>query len=128
MLDSLSLLAGQYLSMASLPRRDAHALAERRLISFEHARGKAHTGVYVSDDQCTSIAVNGSDHLCITVLASGLQLQEAWTRLNVQDDILAGSLDCAYDRRFGYLTASLGHVGTGLKAGVVLHLPGLSMD
>jgi len=128
-LDNQNLLAtGQYCSMANLTRREAHVLAERRLIPFEVARSKAHGGAYISDDQCAGIAVNGSDHLCLTMLGSGLQLQEVWTRLNLLDDDLAGALDYAFDERFGYLTTSLAHVGTGLKASVILHLPALAMS
>ena len=117
---------GRYRSISSLTRAEVLSLAEYRLVPFELAlNGKPGAGVYVSGDQTTSIAVNGSDHLCITMLASGLQFQDVWTRLSALDDRLAGPLDYAFDKRLGFLTTSLGHTGTGLRGGVVLHLPGL---
>jgi len=119
---------GRYRGMQGLARAEVLSLAECRLIPFELAlNGKPGTGVYVSEDQSTSIAINGSDHLCITMLASGLQFQDVWARLALLDDHLSGSLDYAFDKRLGFLTTSLGHTGTGLRAGVVLHLPGLVM-
>jgi len=111
-------------------------LVERRLVAFyeilgRDARGglrfEAPDGAYVADDQGLSVMVNGADHVCIRALASGLQPLEVWARLNMVDDILAGSLDYAFDDRYGHLTSDLGHVGTGLRAGVILHLPALAM-
>jgi protein arginine kinase len=61
------------------------------------------------------------------MLASGLGFQRMWTQLNALDDRLAMELDYAFDKQFGYLTSTLSHVGTGLKASVILHLPGLAM-
>ena len=127
-LDHLGLLAtGQYCSIAGLEREEANFLAERRLIGFDLLDSRSHGGAYISDDQCTSIAVNGSDHVCVTMLASGLGFARLWAQLNALDDRLAGALDYAFDKQFGYLTSSVALLGTGLRAGVVLHLPGLAM-
>jgi len=118
---------GHYYSLGDLSRPEVLCLAECRLIPYELARNGRHGGVYVCDGRSTGISVNGSDHLCITTLASGCQMQELWTRLTALDDRLAGRLDYAFDKRLGFLTTSLAHTGTGLKASVVLHLPGLVM-
>ncbi len=110
-------------------------LAERKLLAYyEPAVSKAQDtirliaphGVYVADDQSMSIMVNGADHLCIRVLASGFQSLETWARLNMIDDTLTGALGAAFDERYGYLISDLGHVGTGLATNVVLHLPALA--
>jgi protein arginine kinase len=117
---------GEYHPISSLTRTEVLSLAECRLIPFELTLPvKPGTGVYVSADQMMGVAVNGSDHLCTTMLASGLQFEDLWTHLSALDDLLARTLDYAFDKRLGFLTASLGHTGTGLRAGVVLHLPGL---
>jgi protein arginine kinase len=47
--------------------------------------------------------------------------------MNLLDDMLAGSLDFAFGERLGYLTTSIRDVGTGFRAGVLLHLPGLNV-
>ena len=47
--------------------------------------------------------------------------------MSLIDDTLAGALDYAFNERLGYLTTEIGHVGTGLCASVILHLPGLHL-
>ncbi len=120
--------AGQYYSMASVDPREAYLLAERRLVPFDLLNGRTHAGVYVSEDQAFSIAINGANHVCITAIAPGLQVQEVYNRINLIDDTLAGMLDYAFDKKFGFLTRSISHVGTGLKASMMLHLPALTME
>lgn len=117
--------AGQYHPISRLDRIETLFLAERRLIPFELAHGGDRGGVFLAHDLSYGIAINGSDHVCMTSLASGLDLETPWERLNNLDDGLASSVDFAFNKQFGYLTASLSHVGTGLKASVLLHLPGL---
>ncbi len=135
---STSLLAGNSSEERLLAERflAERLLMERRLVAFYQIQAKgprgrmrfeAPAGAYVAEDQSMSIMVNGADHMCMRVLASGLQLLEVWARLNLVDDTLAGALDFAFDDRYGYFTSDLGHVGTGLKASVILHLPGLAM-
>ena len=126
-LDEASVMQdGRYHSISECTRTEVLSLAECRLIPFELALNvKPGSGAYVSNDQTAGIAVNASDHLCMTLCASGLHLQDIWTRLSALDDELARTLDYAFDKRLGFLTSSLGHTGTGLRSGIVLHLPGL---
>jgi protein arginine kinase len=126
--DSLNLLSsGQFYHLEELGLRELRFLAERRLVTYEFLRADGPRAVYVSDDQGLAIMVNGADHLCARTICAGLQPQEAWARLNLMDDTLVGTLDYAFDERLGYLTSALAHVGTGLKASVMIHLPALSL-
>ena len=128
-LDSLNLLSeGKYYSLEELDNREARFLMERRLIAPNLLEAEGPRGVYVTEDQSFSIAVNDENHLTILGLASGLQLPEVWSRINLVDDTLAGILDFSFDTRIGYLTTAVGDVGTGLKCGLVMHLPALSMN
>lgn len=123
-LDSLNLLAGgAYYPIAGLTPKEARFLVERRLIIPQMLLAGEARGVYVAEDQRFSIMINGPDHLCLRAQTSGLQPQEAWARLNLMDDTLTGLLDFAFDRRLGYLTSGLAYTGTGLKVGILLHLP-----
>ncbi len=56
---------------------------------------------------------------------SGLQLKEALELANVLDDWIEEEIDYAYDEERGYLTSCPTNVGTGLRASVMMHLPGL---
>lgn len=145
---------GEYCSLCGWAQEErARLLGERQLVTFQQVKRQASApkqasagpktiwnrspagttrvegprGVYVADDQSMSIMVNGPDHLCGRALTSGLQIEEAWARLNLVDDTLAGVLKFAFDERYGYLTSNLAHLGSGLKGGVILHLPALTM-
>jgi protein arginine kinase len=69
--------------------------------------------------------INEDDHFCIQAAASGLNLQRVWDEASEVDDALEEHLNFAFRDDFGYLTASPSMTGTGLIAGVTLHLPAL---
>ena len=69
--------------------------------------------------------VNEEDHLRIQVMLSGLSLHDVWERINRLDDQLEEQLAYAYSPQLGYLTACPTNVGTGIRVGVMLHLPAL---
>jgi len=119
---------GCYCTLLNLDLREARFLIERQLVTEALVQAQGPRGVYIADDQCVSIMINGEDHLCHQVCASGFQLQEAWGCLNLIDDALAGTFDFAFDERLGYLNTDVGSIGTGLRAGVVVHLPALTMS
>ena len=101
-LDGLNLMAtGRYCSLTELDPCEARFLAERHLIDPKLIGAQGARGVYIADDQSLSITINEGDHLTLRGLASGLQLQELWARLNLLDDTLAGVLDFAFDERRG---------------------------
>lgn len=111
--------------LADTPALERQVLVEKHLMSpqqAQNARGKA---VAISGDESISIMVNEEDHLRIQVLAPGLQLREAWRTASTVDDALEQKLDYAFDAQRGYLTACPTNVGTGLRASVMMHLPGL---
>ncbi len=69
--------------------------------------------------------INEEDHLRIQVMHSGLSLSDVWERINHLDDQLEEHLAFAYSPQIGYLTACPTNVGTGIRVGVMLHLPAL---
>jgi protein arginine kinase len=115
----------QLYRLANVPALDRQVLVEKHLISpqqSQQARGRA---VAISDDEAVSIMVNEEDHLRIQCLASGMQLKELWRIASTVDDALEQRLTYAFDTHRGYLTACPTNVGTGLRASVMMHLPGL---
>ncbi len=128
-LEHLDMLeTGAYFSLPNLSPAEAQFLAERRFITWELLGDSGPRGVFVTEDQSLSLMVNGSDHVCIRALQGGLQLQEAWAAASLFEESFGNAVDFAYQSRLGYLTADLGHVGTGLVASVLLHLPALAMN
>jgi protein arginine kinase len=69
--------------------------------------------------------INEEDHLRIQALCPGLQLLKVWEQINKLDSELEKALPYAYDSQLGYLTSCPTNVGTGMRASVMLHLPGL---
>ncbi len=121
-----SLPNGEYCSVSSMSVRDSRLLIERSLITHHLVENHGARGVYISEDQASSIMINERDHLRFVASLSGLQLDQIWPRLSKMDDHFASGLDYAFNERYGYLTSSLDEVGTGLRLAVLLHLPGLT--
>lgn len=125
-----SLGTGTLLTMTDLGARARRILLERRLISRE-LLGDAETGpvrgsaVLLSDHDPLSVMVNEEDHLRLQSLVSGLRLHEAWNAVDRLDEELGQDLPYAYHHEFGFLTSCPTNVGTGLRASVLMHLPGL---
>lgn len=113
--------------MSELTPVERQILVEKHLISPDLLEGFQKKAVVLGDDEVYSIMVNEEDHLRLQCLLPGLQLKEAWEKVDKMDDALEKTLIYAYDEKLGYLTACPTNVGTGLRASVMLHLPGLVM-
>jgi len=111
--------------MDELSVLDRELLFERHLISRELAERQAGSGVFVDKDECRAVMVNEEDHIRLQSLQPGLNLQKAWEAADELDNALEQSLSYAFSSKLGYLTACPSNVGTGLRASVMLHLPGL---
>ncbi len=103
------------------------ALVEKHLISPQLARAAETAALVLRPDEGVSIMVNEEDHLRLQGLAAGLQLENLWDLVGRADDALERRLDYAFSPRLGYLTACPTNTGTGMRASVMMHLPGLVM-
>jgi len=117
----------EYRNLEELDNLDRMLLVERHLVSREHAEGEGERGVAFSSEEIVSIMTLEEDHLRIQVLRSGLQLEDAWERIDKVDDALERRLTYAFSPEYGYLTACPTNVGTGMRVSVMLHLPALVM-
>lgn len=113
------------LDMAEVIALDKQMLFERHLISREHMERKEGAGAVLRDDEMLAVMVNEEDHLRIQSLRPGLDLMEAWEDVNRLDSEIEEQVDYAFVPQLGYLTACPSNVGTGLRASVMLHVPGL---
>jgi protein arginine kinase len=114
-----------YQDVFNLSQLDRQFLMERQLISREHKEADGPRGVAIGPQENVSIMVNEEDHLRIQVMLSGFSLPEVWDRINMLDDVLEERLNYAFSPQLGYLTACPTNVGTGIRVGVMLHLPAL---
>ncbi len=111
--------------MSELSPVERQILVEKHLISPDLLKGHEKKAIALRDDEVLSIMVNEEDHLRVQSLLPGLQLESAWDQVNRLDDELEKTLDYAFSERLGYLSACPTNVGTGLRASVMVHLPGL---
>ena len=109
----------------SLSDQDRQILVERHLVSREHALKGRGSGIVIREDEAVVLMVNEEDHLRMQALSPGLRLAEAWRRIDAVDSELEQQVLYAFSPRLGYLTACPTNVGTGMRASVMLHLPGL---
>ncbi|MBO0961574.1 protein arginine kinase [Neobacillus sp. MM2021_6] len=100
-------------------------LVEKHLISPKLAEDSPYGAVLLTENEEVSIMINEEDHIRIQCLFPGLQLSEALDAANVIDDWLESNIQFAFDEKHGYLTSCPTNVGTGLRASVMMHLPGL---
>lgn len=106
---------------------DRRALKERRILNASALSRKAPMALMVSEQEDVSLVFNGTDHIRIQVLTSGLHLQEALKTADQIDDFINARFPYAFDEKYGYLTSFPTNVGTGMRASVLVHLPSLSM-
>lgn len=122
--DSEALSSALYCDLPAAPELEKQLLVERHLISHNLLTATA-GGVLVKPDEAVSVMINEEDHLRITAFASGLQLVRAHETVNAVDDALDQRLTFAFRDDWGYLTACPTNTGTGMRASVLVHLPGL---
>jgi len=122
------------LSRAVLLRLDEMTANERRLLHERHLVSKelaeldapvARSGSAVLVGDEAALMVNEEDHLRLQVFRSGFDIGGAWERAALLERELGERLPLAYHPEFGFLTSCPTNVGTGLRASVLVHLPGL---
>ena len=114
-----------YQDVHALNPLDRQFLHERQLISRELMTADGPRGVAIGSQENVSIMVIEEDHLRIQVMHSGMSLHDVWEQINSLDDQVEEHLDYAFSPTLGYLTACPTNVGTGIRVGVMLHLPAL---
>lgn len=115
----------ELLKMDELQPLQKRVLMEKHLISPNLAEDSSHGACVLTENEEVSIMLNEEDHIRIQCLFPGLQLTEALEAAGEIDDWLEEHVQYAFHEDFGYLTSCPTNVGTGLRASVMMHLPGL---
>lgn len=118
---------GKFYSMEGLDKREKAYLVERHLIS--PALASAPFGAaFLSKDKRLSVMIMEEDHVRAQSFAVGLALKECFEEVKEYDLALRAKTSLAYDKKLGYLTACPTNVGTGMRASVMMFLPGITMQ
>lgn len=121
----LTALKGLNLTFTDISLLDnlrALAMVESHIISPAFLQ-KPHTkALLTNEDFSTSIMLNEEDHVRIQAFSAGFNLDKCFDKANEIDDELDKNCEIAYDENLGFLTECATNLGTGLRAGVGLHL------
>lgn len=115
-----------YCRLHELDEVSRSALFERRAINYSRVEDPAPAGLALLEDESVSLVLGGEDHLRLQYLSGSMSLENMWSRMSSLDDLLGENVPYAFDNKYGFLTAFMTNVGTGLRASVMLHLPMLS--
>lgn len=103
------------------------SLVEKGLINFKFAFNQENEGaILINDEENICIIIGAEDHLKIQVFSSGLELENLLNLAIEIDKKIENIFGYCINKKYGYLSAYLNNIGTGLKASVRLHLPALA--
>jgi len=113
-----------FIDFAALSPIEAMTYSERRLVSADFAKpGGLPRGLISRGD--TYIMINEEDHLRLQAIKSGLAISEAFAEARAA--LVGLALPFSFDEKLGYLTHCPTNLGTGMRASVMMFLPGISM-
>ncbi|HZK49067.1 MAG TPA: hypothetical protein VFD74_05640 [Thermoleophilia bacterium] len=116
----------EFFDMDAISSAQRAYLVERGVMTPGFAKGVGRSRAFgLFQGGRAALEINGTDHL--RMLGSGPPdgLSDVWATLDHIDDTLESEIAYAFDERWGYLTARAADSGTGLRAFLTLHAPGL---
>ena len=117
----------KFLKLKDMDKITQVSLVEKNLISPEFALKKQETGaILLNEEENICIMINEEDHLRLQIFNCGLDLDGTYNLAKEVDQKLEGIFNIAKNKKYGYLTSCPTNVGTGIRASVMLHLPGLT--
>lgn len=117
----------KYLSLKDMDDITQMSLVEKNIISPDFALNKKQIGgILINEEENICIMVNEEDHLRIQVFNCGLDLEGTFNLAKELDERIEKVFKIAKSKKYGYLTSCPTNVGTGIRASVMVHLPGLT--
>ena len=117
----------KFLKLEDMDEITKISLVEKNLISPEFANNKLKIGaVLINEEENICIMVNEEDHIRLQVFDSGLDLEGTYNLAKELDQKIEKTFNIAKSQKYGYLTSCPTNVGTGIRASVMVHLPGLT--
>lgn len=104
----------------------ATSYVERHYVSPEFATKDAPHALLLQESSGVAVMVCEEDHLRMQCILPGLALEEAYKNAHGIERRLDEDFDFAYSEALGYLTHCPTNLGTGMRASVMMFLPGLT--
>jgi len=115
-----------FFDLSLFPEELKMALFEKQLISKELVVKSLPTGLILNKENDLSIMVNEEDHLRIQAYSPGLSFEDALEKAIPLDELFSNYGDYSFDKDLGFYTSCPSNFGTGLRASVMVHIPGIT--
>lgn len=102
------------------------SLVERNIISPEFVTKDLGTAILINEEENICIMINEEEHLRMQIFNSGFDLENTLSYAIEIDEKIQELLNIAKSKEYGYLTSCPTNTGTGMRASVMVHLPGLT--
>ncbi len=113
------------IDLGELKPSECSFLLEEHLISQDLLNRRRRASLLLGRGNLFSVMINEEDHIRIQGIASGFNLTKCLERADTLETRLGKSIEFDFHPKFGYLTSCPTNTGTGLRASVLIHLPGL---
>jgi protein arginine kinase len=118
----------KYIDTQKLDKITLISLVEKHLLSPDFISDKIEKSLILSENESISIMINEEDHVRLQVMSQGFDLEKTFEIADSLDSLLDEKLSFAFDDKLGYLTQCPTNLGTGMRASLMLHLPGLKQS
>ncbi len=112
-----------------LTEKEFNFLKERQIIPYELEQRAGKVGILFHESQSRQITIliNHNDHLRLYASYPGRNILENFNETWKIQEKIDAAFDFASDDRWGYLTPSVNHLGTGFHITLLTHMPALLM-
>lgn len=116
----------EFFYTSEMPKEEQKLFKANYLISQKLIDNGDISALFINADETMSVMVNEEDHIREQYCASGFCLKKAYDYIGKIDDRIGECLQFSYDEKLGFLTACPTNLGTGMRASVMLFLPGIT--
>ncbi len=112
--------------MDEVDKETAEQFKENYLISNTLLKNSEYSALITNPDGSISVMINEEDNIREQYMSRGFAVDKLFERaMDIDDNYIGKRIAYAKSPRFGFLTACLTNLGTGMRASVMLFLPGL---
>jgi protein arginine kinase len=116
---------GRFINLKDMKPLERESLLECHLVSPAFVQKENPASVFITEGGNISVMINEEDHLRIQGMGCGLNLVDLSSEVFKMEEFLGDNLEYAFSDDYGYLTSCPTNIGTGMRASVFMHLPGL---
>ena len=118
-------VAGKFVNLKEMKPLERESLLECHLVSPGFIKKEKPASVFISESGNLSVMINEEDHLRIQGIGCGLNLLNLSSEVFKLEEFIGDNVGYAFNNDYGYLTSCPTNIGTGMRASVFMHLPGL---